>query len=160
MPFEHVLPREIILHINWLTVGACRETENRYSKFVPERREYREYDYSSGLCVCVWARWKNFHISRHANVVVLSYVQISDLTISFVRRIPSEIIVVCARMHFYINVLTCGIKIRMYYYYNMRQTTRLRHMPVIVSIHFMNAYMALNRNAKTFFISILFHTLK
>jgi len=51
MPFEHVLPREIILHINWLTVGACRETENRYSKFVPERREYREYDYGSGLCV-------------------------------------------------------------------------------------------------------------
>lgn len=50
MPFEHVLPREIILHINWLTVGACRETENRYSKFVPERREYREYDYGSDLC--------------------------------------------------------------------------------------------------------------
>jgi hypothetical protein len=43
VPFEHVLPREIILHINWLTVGACRETGNRYSKY--ERSEYREYDY-------------------------------------------------------------------------------------------------------------------
>lgn len=95
MPFEHVLLREIILHINWLTVGACRETENRYSKFVPERREYREYDYGNSLCVS--ERRKNFHISRHANVAVLSYVQILDPTIPFVRRTSSEIIATCAR---------------------------------------------------------------
>jgi len=67
VPFEHVLPREIILHINWLTVGACRETGNRYSKY--ERSEYREYDYGIGACVRP-SRWENLHISSHADAVV------------------------------------------------------------------------------------------
>lgn len=77
MPFEHVLPREIILHINWLTVGACRETENRYSKYVQnDANTVNTIIRGAGLCVytcvCVYVseRWKNFHISRHANVVV------------------------------------------------------------------------------------------
>lgn len=78
MPFEHVLPREIILHINWLTVGACRETENRYSKYVQNDANTVNTITTPAcahacvyvcLCVCISERWKNFHISRHANVV-------------------------------------------------------------------------------------------
>jgi len=91
MPFEHVLPREIILHINWLTVGACRETENRYSKFVPERREYREYDYGSGLCVSERGG-KTFIFPA----VVRMLYEFQTRQYPFVRRTSSEIIAACA----------------------------------------------------------------
>ena len=42
MPFEHVLQKRagVILHINWLPDGECREMGNRYSRqFRGGRRE-------------------------------------------------------------------------------------------------------------------------
>lgn len=82
MPFEHVLPREIILHINWLTVGACRETENRYSKYVQNDANTVNTITTALTCVCVCvclSGGKTFIFPGTRVSPLLSYVQISVL---------------------------------------------------------------------------------